>query len=74
MKPATATDAGHGPAAFQEILAQAADVADVDLDAFMHAAWAAYVDARPGLRERLEELRLTAQLEALRERGEMPQA
>ncbi|MBE7453970.1 MAG: hypothetical protein HS111_35530 [Kofleriaceae bacterium] len=71
MKPAPDTDR---TASFQDILAQAAGAAEVDLDAFMHAAWTAYVDARPGLRQHLEEMKLHLQLEALREQGQMPQA
>ena len=41
----------------------------VDLDAYMTGAWAAYVEARPGLRAHLEELHLRDQLEELRKLG-----
>jgi hypothetical protein len=46
----------------------------VELDAWMRAAWSAYVDARPGLREHLEDMQLIAQLTALRESGRIGQA
>ena len=46
----------------------------VELDAWMRAAWSAYVDARPGLREHLEDMQLVAQLTALRESGRLGQA
>lgn len=60
---------------FRELLALAASAAgDADLDSFMRAAWAAFVEAHPGLRERLEELRFLAELENLREQGRIPEA
>lgn len=60
---------------FQELLALAASAAgDADLDSFMRAAWSAFVEAHPGLRERLEELRFLAELESLREQGRIPEA
>lgn len=60
---------------FQELLALAASAAgDADLDSFMRAAWSAFVEARPGLKERLEELRFLAELESLREAGRVPEA
>jgi hypothetical protein len=40
-----------------------------DLDKFMQAAWSAYVESRPGLREHLEELRVIAGLDEMRKRG-----
>lgn len=40
-----------------------------DTDLFMQAAWAACLDARPGLREELEDKELLAQIEMLRQRG-----
>jgi len=46
----------------------------VELDAWMKAAWSAYVDARPGLREHLEDMQLLAQLMALRQSGRIGQA
>ena len=54
--------------------ASAAAHAGVDLDAFMSAAWAAFMEARPGLREQLEHLHLLAQLESLRQAGKLGQA
>jgi hypothetical protein len=60
---------------FQELLALAACAAgEADLDAFMRAAWSAFVDARPGLRERLEEIRFLSELESLRGQGRIPEA
>jgi len=59
------------------LLERAAAVAasmGVDLDNWMKAAWSAYVDARPGLREHLEDMQLIAQLEALRKTGRIGQA
>ncbi|HMG53480.1 MAG TPA: hypothetical protein VK601_08355 [Kofleriaceae bacterium] len=38
-------------------------------DRFMEEAWAACLDARPGLREELEDKELRAQLKKLRRRG-----
>lgn len=48
--------------------AQAA-AAGIDSDDFMQAAWAACLDARPGLREELEDKELRSQLKKLRKRG-----
>ena len=60
-----------------ELLARAATLAveqGGDLDDFMKAAWSAFVDARPGLREHIEALRLIAELDALRQNGRIPMA
>jgi hypothetical protein len=46
----------------------------VDPDAFMSGAWSAYVEARPGLRDQLEEAHLVAQLDELRKLGRMGEA
>jgi len=46
----------------------------IDVDAYMTGAWAAYVEARPGMRSQLEELQLRDQLEELRRLGRMGQA
>ena len=40
-----------------------------ETELFMQAAWAACLDARPGLREQLEDKELRAQLKKLRKRG-----
>jgi hypothetical protein len=40
-----------------------------DTDLFMQAAWTACLDARPGLREQLEDKELRSQLKKLRKRG-----
>jgi hypothetical protein len=71
----TETNIDTRKAAFQELLALAATAAgDSDLDSFMRAAWSAFVETHPGLRERLEELRFLAELENLREQGRIPEA
>ena len=49
-------------------------VQEVALDDFMRTAWQAYMDARPGLREQLEDRKLTARLDELRARGAVGQA
>ena len=59
------------------LFAQAAAVTvehGLDLDAFMHGAWSAYVEARPGMREHLEDLKLRARLDELRESGRIARA
>ena len=55
-----------------QLLERAAELAaerDVDSDLFMQAAWTACLDARPGLREQLEDKQLKSQLKKLRKRG-----
>jgi hypothetical protein len=59
---------------WESLLSQAARRCDVDPDEFVRNAWAAYLDAHPGMREHLEELQLRAQLEELRKSGSMGQA
>lgn len=54
------------------LLARAAELAatnGLDSDVFLHAAWNACLDARPGLREELEDKELRSQLKKLRKRG-----
>lgn len=46
----------------------------VDPDAFMHACWTACLAARPGLREQIADMQLTAQVENLRGRGMVGEA
>ena len=46
----------------------------LDVDSFMHGAWQAYVEARPGFKEQHEELQLVAQLDALRKAGQLGKA
>jgi hypothetical protein len=63
--------------ALREHLQRAAALAaelNIDLDAFMKAAWQAYMEARPGLREHLEDLQLVAQIDALRKAGRLGSA
>ncbi len=60
-----------------ELLVEAANIGvahELDIDAFMQGCWRAYLDARPGLREHLEEMQLLTQLEAAREAGKIAQA
>ena len=62
---------------FLELLTAAAEsaaAAGVDLDTFMSNAWAAFMEARPGLREQIEHIQLVAQLESLRQAGKLGQA
>ncbi|MFT3694511.1 MAG: hypothetical protein QM831_15290 [Kofleriaceae bacterium] len=59
---------------WERLLDQAARKCDVDPDAFVRGAWAAYLDAHPGMREHLEELQLKAQLDELRKSGLMGEA
>jgi hypothetical protein len=69
-----------GDAASREIvqlLQQAAELAveaGVDSNLFMQAAWAACLDARPGLREEIADKELRSQLKKLRKRGMVGQA
>lgn len=52
-----------------DLLAQAAILCvqhGLDVDTFMKGAWSAYVEARPGLRDYLEEMQLRNQLDELR--------
>ena len=60
-----------------QLLSQAAALCvehGVDIDAFMSGAWAAYLEARPGMRDHIEELKLRDQLEELRKLGRMGSA
>jgi hypothetical protein len=45
-----------------------------DRDVFMHAAWSAFLDAKPGMREQFEDEMLRARLDELRGLGRVPQA
>ena len=56
----------------EAVLARAADLSarqDVPKEEFMAAAWNAYLEARPGLREELEIRELKSQLKKLRKQG-----
>ncbi len=60
-----------------DLLAQAALLCvehDLDVDAFMKGAWSAYIEARPGLRDYLEELQIRSQIDELRKLGRLGQA
>lgn len=80
LPAALATDAdstGAASVTLRAALHAAATIAvdaELDLDAWMQAAWAAYVEQRPGLRAHLEEVQLAHQIEALRQRGQVGQA
>ena len=55
-----------------ELLARAAKLCvehEIDVDPFVRGAFSAYLDAQPGLKEQLEELRLREQLEEMRRDG-----
>ncbi len=59
------------------LLAQAARIAaagGVPPEAFTNAAWQAYLNASPGLAERLAELQLDAMLEQMRSSGRLAKA
>ena len=65
------------PAAIGELLTQAAAIGvkhDIDVDAFMRSAWSAYLEARPGMREYLEDMQLRTQLDEYRKSGRMGKA
>lgn len=54
------------------LLEQAAQLAaanGIEGEVFKRAAWNAYLDAKPGLRQQLEDKQLRAQLRKLRKRG-----
>ena len=60
-----------------ELLAEAAVLCaehGIDVDTFMQGAWTAYIEARPGLRDYLEEMQLRSQLEEIRKLGRMGEA
>jgi hypothetical protein len=60
-------------AAMHEAAAAAVELG-VELEPWMQAAWAAYVEHRPGLRAQLEDLQLANQIEELRQRGQVGEA
>jgi hypothetical protein len=47
---------------------------DVDVDHFMRGAWSSYLEARPGMRDYLEEVQLREQLDEIRKLGRMGEA
>jgi hypothetical protein len=47
---------------------------DVEMDPFVRGAASAYLEARPEMRELLEELQLKATLQAMRENGRIASA
>jgi hypothetical protein len=77
QQPTESAPAKPWSASVGELLAQAAALCvdqNVDLDAWMRGAWSAYMDARPGYREFLEDKQLREQLKQLREAGRIGQA
>ena len=60
-----------------ELLARAAELCvehDVDVDPFVRGAYSAYLEARPQMKEALEELHLKQQLEEMRKLGRIASA
>jgi len=60
-----------------DLLAQAAILCiahGLDVDTFMKGAWSAYVEARPGLKDYIEEMQLRGQLDEMRKNGRMGEA
>jgi hypothetical protein len=60
-----------------ELLARAAQLCvehDVDMDPFVRGAYSAYLEARPGMREYLEEMQLREALEEMRRGGRIASA
>lgn len=49
--------------------ARSAATAGITSEAFMAAAWEAFLDTHPGMREELEDKELRSQLKKLRRRG-----
>jgi hypothetical protein len=65
------------PTEVSDLLARAAELCvehGMDVETFMHDAWSAYVDTRPGMREYLEEMLLRNQLDELRKAGRIADA
>ena len=46
----------------------------LEVDMFIQGAWTAYVDARPGMREYIEEMTIRKQLQELRDTGQLGEA
>ncbi|NVB81999.1 MAG: hypothetical protein HOV81_26695 [Kofleriaceae bacterium] len=60
-----------------ELLTRAAELCvehEIDVDPFVRGAYSAYLEAKPGMRERLEELQLIAQLDEMRRLGKIASA
>jgi hypothetical protein len=72
-RPLTTDDAPDVVAmrAMLEGAASASLTAEVSLDEFMRAAWLAYTDARPGMRDALEVEAMRNRLDELRARGQL---
>jgi hypothetical protein len=80
VMPTASVGPEPAPATWHEVTelllraARLAGDAGIESDPFMHAAWSAYLEARPGFRAVLEHEQLVAQLETLRTRGQLAQA
>lgn len=78
--PSEAADGSGEPPwqfAVNLLLSQAAALCvanGVDLDTWMSGAWSIYVEARPGMRDQLEEMHLRGQLDELRRLGRLASA
>ncbi len=60
-----------------ELLARAAELCvanEVEIDPFVRGATSAYLAANPGMRERLVEMQLIAQIDRMRQAGRLPSA
>ncbi len=68
-EPSTQTTSSREAVQLLRRAAQLAAEHGMDTDQFMQVAWTACLDARPGLREELEDKELRAQLKKLRKRG-----
>jgi len=69
-RPAWHTEVG-------QLLQRAANLCidhDIDVDSYLSGAWTAYVEARPGMRDQLEEAQLRQQLDELRKLGRLASA
>lgn len=77
MSEPTSPNVDAGTTTTREQLAGAARASindDLSLEDFMSAAWAAYTEARPGLRAWLEDQQILARFAELRERGQVAAA
>jgi len=69
LEPATDDTAWPDTMQLLRRAAQLSAARGIETDHFMQAAWTACLEARPGLREELEDKELRSQLKKLRKRG-----
>ena len=77
LETGAVSDDGETEQSVEQSVEHAAELAvriGVDLDTFMAAAYGAYLDASPDLREKLESRQLIAQIDELRRRGTLAAA